>query len=250
MNHDELQDKIRAGLKPKLPKRFYQDVAHLAQNDGNYGITLDSRPVRTPGKALLVLPAEALAAALAGEWQDQGEHINPATMPLTRLANTAIDRIVADNGNALAEIMPFAGADLICYRAPSPAGLQARQQALWSPFLKFAEHRLGAAFRTTETIAHLEQPEAAIHAVADWLHGLDPFRLAAIHLLTSLTGSVLLAYGAQQKMADADAVFAAAHVDEHWEIDQWGEDAEARQRLEGRRQDIAAACRFVDLLDT
>ncbi|PLX34309.1 MAG: ATPase [Hyphomicrobiales bacterium] len=250
MSGDDLRERIQAQLKPQLPKRFYRQAAARPLPESAFGVVLDERPLRTPGKAPLALPAAALAAALAEEWEQQAKVINPAVMPLTRLANTAIDRIAPDPAPALAEIMPYAGADLTCYRADGPASLTARQSALWDPHLKRISDRLGAQFITTQGIGHVAQPEQTIAAVAAWLEERDAFSLAAIHTLTSLTGSVVLAFAVADGGAETEPIYTAAHVDELWQISQWGEDEEAGARLAARRDEIAAACRFLDLLDT
>lgn len=249
IDHVELQEKIRRQLKPQLPKRFYKHAA-AARDEGGFAVLLDGRAVRTPGKARLVVPGQRLAEALAGEWDAQEDVINPATMPLTRLANTAIDRIAPERRHALGEVMPYAGTDLLCYRASSPQALEAKQAALWLPYLEAVKAGLGAELATTSRISHIEQPPEVAEAFKRWLDGLSPFQLAAVHTLTTLTGSVVLAYAAVADRAGADALFDAAHVDEHWQIAQWGEDAEARARFSERHGEIAAACRFLDLLDT
>lgn len=250
MSHEELQDKIRAQLKPQLPKRFYQRAASVGRREGGYGVELDGCPVRTPGKSLLKLQCRPLADAVAAEWEAQEKVINPAIMPLTKLANTAIDRIEPDNSNALNEILPYAGSDLLCYRASNPRSLQQQQAEIWDPYLQAVEGKLGAKFIITNTISHVDQPDSAISAIAGWLENLSAFQLAAVHTLTTLSGSVILAFAAVEGFARAGEIFHAAHVDEHWQIAQWGEDAEAKQRLDLRLSEIKAACRFLDLLDT
>ena len=230
-------------MKRPLPKRFYKAVS-TDRTDEGFRILLDGRPVRTPGKKLLAVPAEAIAARLAAEWDGQGEEIDPAKMPVTRLINTAIDG-VADNLDAVfEEIVRFSGTDMLCYRADSPAGLVDRQRDGWDPVLLWAADARGARFILVEGVMHQEQPAAAIEAFAaalsDWR---DPLALACVHTVTTLTGSALLGLALAEGVIDADKAWSLAHIDEDWQIEHWGTDEEAFRRRELRREemDIAAA---------
>jgi chaperone required for assembly of F1-ATPase len=224
-------------------RRFYKTVS--VTPDG--ALLLDGRPVKTPMKAALVLPTMALARAVAEEWQAQGEKIDPASMPLTRLANTAIDRVMPDRARIVAEILQFAGSDLICYRAEAPPDLIERQALAWNPVLDWAVAELDAAFVVTAGMVHRPQPEAALKAVEAHLQGHDPFVLAALYNLMTFTGSLLIAAMTIAGRLEPEAAWRAAHTDEEYQIEQWGEDAEARQRQDLRYREFLACCRFASL---
>lgn len=230
-------------MKRPLPKRFYKDVSTDKADEG-LRILLDGRPVRTPGKKLLAVPAQPIADRLRAEWDGQGEEIDPAKMPVTRLVNTAIDG-VAENFDAVAEeIVRFAGTDMLCYRADSPEGLVARQRDGWDPIIRWAGDAKGARFILVEGVMHQEQPAPAIEAFATALSTWrDPLALACLHTVTTLTGSALLALALGEGVIDADKAWALAHVDEDWQIEHWGTDEEAFRRRELRRaeMDVAAA---------
>jgi chaperone required for assembly of F1-ATPase len=217
-------------------------------NARTFHVLLDGKPVRTPAKALLEVPTRALAEAIAGEWEVQREHIDPATMPLTRLANSAIDGVRVHPAEVRAEIAKYAGSDLLCYRASEPELLVRRQAELWDPVLAWGRDTLGASFEVAEGIMPVVQPEAAISAVAGALEGFDTFGLAALHVMTTLTGSALLALAHARGHLTAEAVWAAAHVDEDWQIGRWGEDAEAAARRRRRWSEMQAASRLLALL--
>jgi chaperone required for assembly of F1-ATPase len=197
--------------------------------------------VRTPGRKLLVLPTPALAGAVAAEWRGQGTHIDPATMALTTLVNTAIDRVAAEAAAVRAEIRAYAATDLVCYRAGTPATLAARQSAHWDPVLRWAETAIGARFVLAGGIVHVDQPPASLDAVDGALTPLAPLHLAAVHVATTLTGSALVALALGGGALRADAAWTAAHVDEDWQAEQWGEDAEAARRRAHRRREFDAA---------
>ncbi len=227
----------------KSRRRFYKTV-DLSQAGG---ILLDGKPVRTPMKAALVLPTVELARAVAGEWEAQGEKIVPATMPLTRLANTAIDRVSPDRPRIVAEMLDFAGSDLTCYRAEAPPDLVERQALAWNPVLAWAAASLDATFLVTAGIVHRPQTEAALKAVRSHLDGLDPFVLTALHNLMTLTGSLLISAMTLAGKLEPEAAWLAAHTDEDYQIAQWGEDTEARQRRNLRHREFLACCRFAGL---
>ncbi len=227
----------------KGKRRFYKTVSLSRE----CAIVLDGRPVKTPMKAALALPAMALARAVAEEWEAQGETIVPATMPLTRLANTAIDRVIPGRARIVAEMLEFAGGDLVCYRAETPPDLIERQALAWNPVLDWAVAELDAAFLVTAGIVHRPQPEAALKAVAAHLQGLEPFVLTALHNMMTLTGSLLVAAMTVAGRLEPEAAWRTAHVDEDFQIEQWGEDAEARQRRQLRHRDFLACCRFAGL---
>lgn len=237
------QARAKAAARPSLPKRFYKDVA--ADHQGT--IALDGKPVRTPGKAPLALPTRALAEAVAQEWRAQGERIDPETMPLTRLANSAIDGVAGREQGVIDDILAFAGSDLLCYRTQGPRGLKEAQGKQWDPVLAWACETLGAPLALAEGVMHVEQPEASLARLREQLESRDAFSLAALHVLTSLSGSALLALAVALGRLSPEEAWAAAHVDEDFQISQWGEDAEAKARRETRWRDFAAAARMLKL---
>jgi chaperone required for assembly of F1-ATPase len=229
-----------------LPKRFYKDVA-VTDEGGGARLLLDGKPVRTPGKAPLAVPTKTLAEAIAEEWRAQGEHIEPRTMPLTKLANSAIDGVAGRTATVIDDIMAHAGADLLCYRASGPERLLAAQAAHWDPIVAWAKEALDAPLNLAEGVVHVAQPDASLAAIRKELEGLDAFALAALHVMTSLTGSALLALAVAKKRLEPDAAWDAAHVDEDFQISQWGEDAEAKDRRAARKRDFDAAVRTLRL---
>lgn len=224
-------------------KRFYKDVAVT----DDLGIALDGRAVKTPLKAPLQLPARALAEAVAAEWAGQGDRIDPATMLFTKLANTAIDRVGPDRDRITSEILEYAGSDLICYRAESPETLAARQRGLWDPVIDWARTALDAPMQTRIGISHVTQPSTAIAAIGKALSGLSDFELSAFYTIMTITGSCLIplmiAHGA---LAPEDG-WRASHVDEDFQIENWGEDEEAAARRAARQAEYDACCRFLKL---
>ena len=233
----------RDRIQRPLPKRFYKSVTVTEQ----LGIALDGRSVKTPLKAALVLPSSTLAEAVAAEWDAQVEFINPHAMPLTKLANTAIDRAVAEKSKIAAEILEFAGSDMVCYRAESPSGLVLRQNTHWDPIITWAKSDLKASFEPTTTITHKRQSTAALRSLEAHIVALDPFSLVAVHSLTTLTGSALLATMVAAEKIPADTAWAAANVDEDWQIGTWGEDAGATARRKGRLNEFSGCANFVKL---
>lgn len=234
-------------LKP-LPKRFYKDVT-VASVDAGHAVLLDGRQVRTPAKSLLVVPTRAVADLLAAEWDAQKDVIDPGTMPVTRLANTAIDGIAKDERAVFNDILKFSGTDMLCYRAGEPEGLVARQTERWDPIIAWAAETLNARFILVEGIMHQEQPRAAINGVAQALRNYaTPLGLACLHTITSLTGSALLAIAFAEERITADEAWSLAHLDEDWQIEHWGTDEEAFQRRETRWLDMQAATATLDAL--
>lgn len=237
--------RARNQMKTPMPKRFYAEVS-VAPVEGGYAIHLDGKPVRTPAKAMIVLPTEAAAQLVADEFAAQGEFIDLRAMPGLRLVNTAIDGVASEADAVAEDILRFSSSDLLCYRADAPQGLVERQSQAWDPVLDWARDALGARFILAEGVMHVEQPREAITAIS--LHLLrkkEPLRLAALHLMTSLTGSALLALAVEEGAIDADEAWSAAHVDEDWNIAQWGEDAEASARRAARKRDMMAAAALI-----
>jgi chaperone required for assembly of F1-ATPase len=228
-----------------LPKRFYKNVQVSEENR----ILLDGRGVKTPLRAALQLPNRKLAEAVAAEWAAQQEVVNPALMPLTKLANTAIDRAASERSHVVSEIVQYAGSDLVLYRATEPDRLAQAQKEYWDPVLGWARQALGARFEAVAGIIHKPQGEAALGAVRAAVESHDPWRLTALYLLTTLTGSALLALMLEQKAAPAETVWSAAHVDEDFQISRWGEDWEARLRRDARRREFDGLVQFLSLLE-
>lgn len=231
-------------------KRFYKavSVAEEPSEPGAAVVLLDGKPVKTPGRQAFQLPNEALAEAIAQEWRAQGEEINPHTMPLTKLANTAIDGVRLRQDEVARDILGFAGTDLLCYRADGPAGLVALQDELWNPVLDWARRHLGARFHVAEGVIHVSQPPESLAAVGLVLDEFEPFGLAALHVMTALTGSALLSLAVAKRKLSAEQAWAAAHVDEDWQNRRWGEDAEAMERRRRRFVDFEAAAKLLRLL--
>lgn len=231
----------RRNTRPVLRKRFFTRAeAGPESGEGGYPVLLDGRPVRTPARRLLAAPQAPLAQALAAEWNAQTDVIDPARMPLTRLANAVIDA-VADRPEPVAEeVAKYLGSDLLCYRADAPAGLIAKQARAWDPVLDWARDELGARFVQVEGVVYTAQPEHAIAAARDAIPA-QAWRLGAVSLITTLTGSALLALSLAAGAIDADTAWDAAHVDEDWEMAQWGRDALSLERRSYRRADFDAA---------
>jgi chaperone required for assembly of F1-ATPase len=227
-------------------RRFYKTVS-VAGTKAPFSIRLDERPLRTPLKRALELPTKALARAVATEWEEQAEKIEPHTMPLTRLANTALDRVEPDRDRIINEIVDFAGSDLVCYRAEQPFGLVERQATDWQPVIDWARSALAAEFQVTEGVVHVRQPQAALHATRDYLAQKSAWDLTAIHNITTLTGSALIATMACANAVPASEAWTAAHVDEDWQIEHWGWDEEARHRRNHRRREFDTCLRFCEL---
>jgi chaperone required for assembly of F1-ATPase len=231
----------------KRPKRFYKTVALKDEGGKGAALLLDNKPVRTPGKAPLVLPARALAEAVADEWRAQGERIDPTTMPLTRLANSAIDGVAGRERAVIDDIMAHAGTDLVCYRAPGPQGLVEAQTKHWDPILAWARDALAAPLKLGEGVVHVAQPQASLDRLRQALAGREAFSLAALHVMTALTGSALLVLAVALGRLSPEEAWDAAHVDEDWQISQWGEDHEAAERRANRQRDFAAATQLLAL---
>ncbi len=233
-------------MKRPLPKRFYKDVTTGPLN-GGFGVLLDGRPVRTPAKNLLAVPSPEIAERLRAEWHAQSEEIDPAKMPVTRLVNSAVDGVASNQQAVFDEIVRFAGTDLLCYRAASPEGLVARQREGWDPVIRWAADSKSARFILVEGVMHQEQPKQAIDAFAEALSAYnDPLARACIHTVTTLTGSALVALALAERAVAVEQAWALAHIDEDWQIEQWGTDEEAFRRRELRREemDIAAGVLF------
>ncbi len=226
-------------------KRFWTDVIV----DADASIRLDGRPVRTPGRAPLALPTPALAAAIAEEWRSVGDTIDPRAMPLTGLANAAIDRVSPDPQAFAAGLAAYAESDLLCYRAETPAELVAREEAAWDPLLAWARERYDIHFETVSGVMHQPQPPATIARLAEAVASRPPFVLTALQPVVTISGTLVGALALLEKAIGADALWSAAIVDEVWQAELWGEDPEAASARAARRQDFDSAVRFLRLLD-
>ena len=228
-------------------KRFYREAAVEAGN-GLYRIVLDGRPARTPAKRPLALPARAAAEAVAAEWQAQGEEFEPAALRLTRLANTAIDRVAGNRPAVVGEVTRFAATDLVCYRAGEPNELVRRQAEAWQPLVEWAAARHGAHLCVTEGVIPRAQNEEALAALTRAVEAYDDFALTALHAATAAAGSLVIGLALGEGRIDAATAFAAACLDETFQAEQWGVDAEAEERRAALKADIEAAARFLALL--
>ena len=238
----------RTGAKPALPRRFYKE-AGFAPAEGGFRLTLDGRSANTPARNPLVLPTAALASAVAAEWGAQDTSIDPATMPLTRLANTAIDGVATRIEAVADDLCAYAQTDLLAYRAAEPDRLVTAQATAWNPLLDWAYDTLGAKLILSEGVMHVTQPPQAIQALTEAVRRVDdPFRLAALHTLTTLTGSLILALAVLHGRLEPGAAWDAAHVDETYQADVWGRDEEAEARLAVRRAEFDAAAKTMSAL--
>jgi chaperone required for assembly of F1-ATPase len=228
-------------------KRFWSEVT-VAGESGRHAVFLDGRPIRTPLKAPLALPTADLARAVAAEWERQADVIRPDTMPMTRLANTVIDR-VAPSIAAVADIVAAYGeTDLLCYRAEAPEELRRIEAEAWDPLLDWAAESFGARLVPTSGVVPVAQPEEALARLLTEVRALSPWRLAALHELVSLTGSLVLGLAVDREELTPDAAWDLSRVDEEWQIAQWGRDAEADAAAERRRGEFMEAIRFTRLI--
>jgi len=229
-------------------KRFWQDVA-VAPEEGGWAVRLDDRPVRTPARAMLIVPNRALVDAIAGEWHAVEGEIDPRAMPLTGLANAAIDRVAPEKDAFAGGLARYAEADLACYRSDWPPELVERQATGWDALLAWARRRYDVDFAITSGIMHVPQPAATIDRLAQAVAELDAFRLAGLSPPVTIGGSLLAALAVLERAMSADVAWQAVSIDERWQLEQWGSDREAEQALDNRRRDFFAAARFLDLLD-
>lgn len=233
------QEAVRQASRAPQRKRFYKSAA-IEEVEGGFAIVLDGKPVRTPTGEPLAAPTRAIAQAIVEEWNAQGEFIDPMTMPLTRLANSVIAGVVGRVDAVRDDVAKYFESDLLFYRAAHPEALVAREGEHWDPVLFWATDALGARFVLAEGIVHVRQPETAVAAATVALPD-DPWLIAALHIVTTITGSALLALALSRGACTADEVWAAAHVDEDWNIAQWGADAEVMARRNVRLRDFSAA---------
>lgn len=228
-------------------KRFWNNVAVVETDDG-YGITLDGRAVRTPARAELLAPSKELADAIAHEWRGCGETVDPRQMPLTGLANAAIDRVAADPEAFSTGLAQYAQGDLLCYRAEGPASLVARQSETWNALLDWARRRYDVDFACTAGITHVPQAEATVARLTHAVAVLDPYRLAALSPLVTIGGSLVVALAVLEQAVPPETAWEAVSLDDRWQLEQWGADSEAEAALDLRRRDFLSAAQFLSLL--
>ncbi|MBV9860499.1 MAG: ATPase [Alphaproteobacteria bacterium] len=228
-------------------KRAYANAEAIG-SPGGHSVALDGKPLRTPGKRPLVVPTAALAEAIAEEWNAQHQEVRPATMPLMRLAATALDRVAAEHDKIAAEVANYAGTDLVCYRADQPPALASRQHAVWQPLIDWAMLRYDAPLVVTSGVIPAAQPNASLRTFAAVVSEFDDFRLAGMQALTGACGSLIVALAVLEGRIGAEAAFAVSQLDESFQIEAWGEDEEAAERRRALRADIAATALFLALL--
>jgi chaperone required for assembly of F1-ATPase len=232
--------------------RFYRDVTVAESHSPapGYSILLDAKTAMTPSGKALILPTRALAEAVADEWRAQGEKILPATMLLTRLANTAIDRTAENRRETETQILALAKSDLVCYRAETPAELVARQHEVWDPLLEWLMRVYGARLVTSTGIAFVEQPHEALRALEDALARRGDFELTGLLSAATLCGSAVLALALADGLLAAEAAFATSQIDAIFQSERWGKDMEAEERFLSKQAELIGIARFMRLLQT
>ena len=250
LSHPDPTRRAQIQMQKPLPKRFYAKVS-VDRGEAGYAILLDGRPVKSPAKNPLAVPTARLAELLRDAWASQVDVIDPRTMPVTRLVNTAIDGIAADPEAVFEDMVRFSAGDMLCYRAASPVNLVARQSEQWDPILEWAASDLGARFILIEGVMPQEQPKEAVAAFAASLRRHDtPIALAALHTITTLTGSAILALALAEGRVTAEEAWKLAHLDEDWTVEHWGTDAEAENRRAKRLEEMQAAAAAFHALET
>ena len=241
LSHPDPIRRAQIQMKKPLPKRFYQ-TADVAPAEGGFAVTLDGKTVKTPARSPLVVPTEALARLIQREWDMQKDVIDPTQMPVTRLVNTALDGIAAEPEAVADDLVKYAGNDMMFYRASEPERLVERQGERWDPVLAWVANTHGARFVLAEGVMYQEQPAEAVDAIRRAFEPhKDPIALAALHTMTTLTGSALLALAYAEGHLDLATVWSLAHLEEDWTVEQWGEDEDATVRREKRLVEMTAA---------
>jgi chaperone required for assembly of F1-ATPase len=228
-------------------RRFWKEAEVTAEENG-WGVALDGKPLRTPARNALGVPTEALANAIAEEWNSAGGTVEPRDMPLTGLANAAIDHVAPDPEAFSADLTKYGESDLTCYRADGPRDLISRQEQNWDPLLAWARRRFDVDFRTTSGIVHVPQPEATVQRLSHGVSSLDAFRLAGLSPLVTIGGSLVVALAVTEGAVTPEDAWDAVTIDERWQAEQWGADPEAEAALHAKRRDFLAAARFLELL--
>ncbi|MBK1636811.1 ATP12 family chaperone protein [Rhodovulum adriaticum] len=228
------------------PRRFW-DTAKVAEAGHGFTVHLDGRPVKTPAKAPFVVPTRAMAAAAAAEWDAQQEVVNPLSMPVTRSANAALDKVTPQHAEVAALIAAYGESDLLCHRADSPAELAARQAAAWDPLLEWSRSALGAPLTVTCGVLPCAQPQDSLAALRRRVAALDAFTLTALHDLVGLSGSLIIGLAALEDAVSAERLWEVSRIDETWQQEQWGVDEEAAETAATKRRDFLHARRFHEL---
>ena len=228
-------------------KRFWTEATVV--EDGGFGIALDGRRVKTPARADFIVPTQALAEAIAMEWNEAGATVDPRAMPLTGLANAAIDRISADADSFAAGLAKYGETDLLCYRAGSPEALVERQEQAWGPLLAWARQRYDVDFVATASTIWVPQPQTTVERLGFAVAPLDSYRLAGLSPLVTIGGSLVAALALLEQAVSAEEAWEAVSLDERWQLEQWGSVAEAEAALDNRRRDFLAGAKFLELLD-
>jgi chaperone required for assembly of F1-ATPase len=228
------------------PKRFWKNT-EVAQADGGFTVTLDGRGIKSPAKTPLIVPTRALAEKLAQEWEAQSEKVDPATMPYTRMSNSALDKVATQHAEVADMLAAYGDSDLLCYRADHPAPLVSRQAERWDPLLDWAAQSLGARLEARAGVIHAAQDAQALSALSQRVHAMSAFQLAAFHDLVSMTGSLVLGFAAAEAAFDFDALWHLSRLDEEWQEEQWGEDEEATALAERKRSEFKFAEKFYRL---
>lgn len=227
-------------------KRFWKSAEVV--EDGGFAVSLDGKPIKTPARSGLVVPTRGLAEAIAAEWRECGETVDPGAMPLTGLTNAAIDRVEPDKSRFAAGLARYAEADLTCYRAEGPEPLVARQVESWDVLLAWARRRYDVDFACVFGVMHVPQPEETVRKLGHAVAMLDSFQLAGLSPLVTIGGSLVAALAVLEEMMPAEEAWEAVSLDDRWQLEQWGDDAEARAALDARRRDFLVAARFLELL--
>lgn len=243
--HDPIQ-LAREKARAQLPKRFYASV-EVVEKETEFVIELDGRTVRTPGRRVVRVPVRQLAEEMAEEWRAQETVIDPARMPITRLINSGLDGVAGRLDEVRQDIVKYASSDLLCYRASEPERLVARQREGWDPVLAWCAEELQAPLTVSAGIVHCEQPAASLTEIARVIGTLSPIATAALHVMTTLTGSAVLALAVWKGTVEPERAWGLAHIDEDWNRELWGSDELADRRRANQWSDMAAACRVLAL---
>ncbi|MBL4766957.1 MAG: ATPase [Rhodobacteraceae bacterium] len=229
-----------------LAARFWKTTFVIPEGEG-FGIALDSRAVKTPSKAPLLLPTQAMADAVAAEWEAQGNKIDPATMPMTRSANAAIDKVTHQHGEVADMLAAYGDSDLLCYRADAPEELVARQSAQWDPILDWAATNLGVRLHPRTGVIHQAQDGKTLNALTKMVHDMSPYQLAGFHDLVSMSGSLILGFAVTLQWKDPETVWVLSRLDEIWQLEKWGQDDEADAMSDVKRLAFLHAARFYEM---
>ena len=229
-------------------RRFWK-VAEVVDSGAGFGVALDDRPVKTPARAELVVPTRMLAEAIAAEWNECGETIDPRAMQLTALANAAVDQVAPDKASFAAILARYAESDLTCYRAEGPDMLVARQEERWDALLAWARRRYDVDFACVSGVMHVSQPAETVKKLGHAVTALGAFHLAGLSPLVTIGGSLVAGLAVLEEMMPAEDAWEAVSLDDRWQLEQWGDDAEARLALDARHRDFMAAARFLELLN-